>query len=323
MKKSVLMYILFTLFVASLSLKYIVNMRCIQPIIAFSLCFLSIALCAQSPHIVIIGIDGLTPSGLQKASTPIIDSLIRFGSHTFEAKAVMPTKSSPNWASMFMGATPSKHGITSNAWQTSDNKGKRFCKGKVGQLWPSIFRLVHEQNATANIGIFHDWAGFGRLVNPVMVNVLQHTKNERKTSKTASKYLQTKPTITFIHFDNVDHAGHFWGYGSTKYIKAIQKTDKLLRPVISAIEQTNMADNTIIMIVSDHGGKGHNHGGNTPEEVLIPWIVCGKNIKANYTIQTTVNVYDTAPSIAHFLGYLPFECWEGKAIDEIMMPTNK
>ena len=68
-------------------------------------------------HVVIIGCDGMSPDGIQKAKTPSMDSLMRRGAYTLRARGVMPTSSSPNWASMIMGAGPEQHGITSNGWR--------------------------------------------------------------------------------------------------------------------------------------------------------------------------------------------------------------
>ncbi|MYI84231.1 MAG: alkaline phosphatase family protein, partial [Rhodothermaceae bacterium] len=68
-------------------------------------------------HIVVVGVDGLSPDGIRQASTPNLDALMEQGASSFSARAVLPTSSSPNWASMINGAGPEQHGIISNAWQ--------------------------------------------------------------------------------------------------------------------------------------------------------------------------------------------------------------
>ena len=85
-------------------------------------CFAQDAL-SQVPgvkHVVIIGCDGMSPDGIQKAKTPIIDGLIMNGAHTMHARAVMPTSSSPNWSSLIMAAGPEQTGITSNGWRPDE-----------------------------------------------------------------------------------------------------------------------------------------------------------------------------------------------------------
>ena len=47
---------------------------------------------------------------------------------SIHARGVIPTVSSPNWASMIMGAGPEQHGITSNDWS-------EFCPNEALSVW--------------------------------------------------------------------------------------------------------------------------------------------------------------------------------------------
>jgi predicted AlkP superfamily pyrophosphatase or phosphodiesterase len=72
---------------------------------------------AQIPsaqHVVVTGVDGLSPDGIRKAATPQLHQLMKVGASTLHARAVMPTVSSPNWASMIMEAGPEQYAITTN-----------------------------------------------------------------------------------------------------------------------------------------------------------------------------------------------------------------
>ena len=69
---------------------------------------------SQAPgakHVVIIGCDGLSPDGVQKAKTPNMDGPMQRGAYTMRARGVMPTSSSPNRASMIMGAGLDRHNL--------------------------------------------------------------------------------------------------------------------------------------------------------------------------------------------------------------------
>ncbi|MEI9971875.1 MAG: alkaline phosphatase family protein [Ignavibacteriota bacterium] len=68
----------------------------------------------ESPRLIVIGIDGLSVDGVATAKTPRIHELMDRAAWTLAARGVMPTLSSPNWASMIDGAGPEQHGITSN-----------------------------------------------------------------------------------------------------------------------------------------------------------------------------------------------------------------
>ncbi|MCG7860375.1 alkaline phosphatase family protein, partial [Flavihumibacter sediminis] len=60
-------------------------------------------------HVVVIGIDGFSASGLRKANPAFMDSLMSVGAYSLSVRTVLPTVSSPNWASLIMGAGPAQH----------------------------------------------------------------------------------------------------------------------------------------------------------------------------------------------------------------------
>src|SRR5262245_6988297 len=65
-------------------------------------------------HVLLIGVDGLSPEGIKRTETPFLHELMAAGAYTLAARGVIPTVSSPNWASMLMAAGPELHGITTN-----------------------------------------------------------------------------------------------------------------------------------------------------------------------------------------------------------------
>lgn len=281
--------------------------------------FLSYILAPAQKRVVVIGLDGLSPDGIQKASTPVLDSLMKAGSYSMNAKAVFPSSSSPNWASMITGTSPAHHEIWTNAWKRTDIADKSYCGGAKGQLYPTIFRAVREQNKKATIACFYDWDDFGRLMEDDVCTVKEDRKGEDDTAQRAAEYIATSaPLFTFVHLDHVDHAGHDSGHGSPAYYESVTKADQLIGKIMNAIRQSGKARETVVIITADHGGLDKGHGGTTVGEMTIPWIISGKGIKANYPLNTSIDTYDTAVTIARVLNVKPFECWTGKAIIEAM-----
>ena len=117
---------------------------------------------AQVPgarHVVIIGVDGLSPDGIQKATTPTLHRMIKAGSSTLHARAVMPTVSSPNWASMIMGAGPEQHGVTTNDWQPDKFEIVPTATGPGG-MFPTIFGLLRAQRPARRLAVFTTGTAF-------------------------------------------------------------------------------------------------------------------------------------------------------------------
>ena len=88
--------------------------------------------------------------------------------------------------------------------------------------------------------------------------------------------------------------------------------DALIGSILRTVEDLSMADNTLILVTADHGGLGTKHGGNSMEELEIPWIIRGPGVRPNRELKTLINTYDTAPTIAHIFGVQPPDCWIGK-----------
>ncbi|SIQ29700.1 alkaline phosphatase family protein [Maribacter ulvicola] len=271
---------------------------------------------AADTHVVVIGFDGLSPDGLQNAHTPTFDKLISEGASTMHARAVLPTSSSTNWASMIMGAGPEQHGITSNSWE-KDNLVLPAVTQSEPFLFPSIFHLIREQRKSEKIGAIYHWGGFGRLFEKSAVDFNENSATEEETAVSASSYIKVKnPLFTFIHFDHIDHAGHEFGHGTKEYYASVEKGDSLLAKVMKAIAESDLAGNTMVVVSSDHGGTGKGHGGESLDEVEIPFILWGKGIKKNYQIKYPVYQYDNAATVAHALNIKTPRAWIGKPVLE-------
>ncbi len=281
---------------------------------------LAVAVQAQPPvkHVLVIGYDGLSPSGLQAAKAPVITRVRNQGSYTWHARGVMPTSSSPNWASMIMGAGPEQHGVTSNDWMPDKFDIAPTLKGSGG-IFPTIFGTLRQQEPLADIAIFHEWEGFARLVEPGAASRVDHpgTRDADETVRRAVAYIpEHKPRLTFVHLDLVDHAGHKFGHGSTEYIAAIEKADKLTGLILAAVEKAGMRPDTLVLLTSDHGGPGRKHGGETMAEIEIPWIIDGPGVAKGRELRSLVNIYDTAPTLAYVLRVKPPSAWIGKPVME-------
>jgi predicted AlkP superfamily pyrophosphatase or phosphodiesterase len=269
-------------------------------------------------HVLVIGYDGLGASGLKAAKAPVITRVRSQGSYTWHARGVMPTSSSPNWASMIMGAGPEQHGITSNGWMPDKFDIAPTVKGPGG-IFPTIFGVLRQQAPQADIAIFHEWEGFARLVEPGAANRVYNPgkRDADETVRHALEYFAGhKPRLTFVHLDLVDHAGHKFGYGSPEYMAAIEKADRLTGLLLDAIEKAGMTPDTLLLLAADHGGFGRKHGGETMAELEIPWILSGPGVAKGHELRSLVNIFDTAPTLAYALRLKPPEGWIGKPVVE-------
>lgn len=265
-------------------------------------------------HVLIIGVDGMSPRGIEQADTPALDALIRDGAHSMTARGVFPTKSSPNWASMLMGAGPEQHGVTCNEWAPILHAIAPTVRG-AGGIFPSIVSVLREQRPEATLAIIHDWPGFGILFERKLVNFSVSPGDENQTTAKAVEYLKAeKPTLLVVHLDLVDHALHDKGFLSPEYLAAITKADGLIAQLLDALVEAGIRERTLVHVLADHGGRGKEHGGETMQELEIPWIIAGPGVARGRAMDTPISICDTAPTIVHALGLRCPEAWTGRPV---------
>lgn len=269
---------------------------------------------AKFKHVVLLGFDGMSSDGLMKANTPNFDKLMKEGSSSMHVRSVLPSKSSPNWGAMLMGAGPEQTGITSNEWR----KDKFILPAVVKdeQDWfPTIFRLIKDQKSNSEVGTIYHWSGFQELFHHADVDHNEDTKDEFETTTAVVKYIkEKKPDFLFVQFDQIDIAGHKYGFMADEYYQSIADSDQLLAEVIHAIEEAGIENETLVIVNSDHGGIQKDHGGETMEEIETPVILWGKGIKKGYTIQLPVYMYDYAAIVADALGLKQPYAWIGRPV---------
>lgn len=258
--------------------------------------------------VAIVGVDGLSTRAVAEGKTPRLHELMERGAWTLKARGVMPTVSSPNWASIVMGAGPESHGVDSNDWQPDKFTIASVCRGDK-HVFPTIFGVLRAARPSANIAVLHDWEGFGRLVEERAPQRLEHILKSPVAMRAAVEHWKReKPDLLFVHLDDVDHAGHRYGWHTPEYFAAVAEADTLIGNLMDAI-----GGEAAILIVSDHGGVGTKHGGLSMAELEVPWIAAGRGI-ARGELNRPVYSLDTAPTAAKLLGIAPHACWTGRSV---------
>ena len=119
--------------------------------------------------------------------------------------------------------------------------------------------------------------------------------------------------IIYMHLNQVDSAGHSYGYNKQAYARAVSRADNLMGRLYDALDEAGMADDTLFIYCTDHGHRylqdGPGHGGNRDVEVKVTFAVSGKTVKQG-TMGKYVNT-DLAPIVTYALGVKAPEVWQG------------
>ena len=135
---------------------------------------------------------------------------------------------------------------------------------------------------------------------------------QRIISETVSN--PDKYQIAYMHLDQVDHAGHSFGYGKPGYVNAVSRVDVLISRLYAAYEAAGMLEDTLFILCTDHGHRlpgGHkNHGKNTSLEVNVTFAISGKTVKSG-TPGKFINT-DLAAVVSYALGVKASDNWQGR-----------
>jgi predicted AlkP superfamily pyrophosphatase or phosphodiesterase len=270
-------------------------------------------------HVVMVGYDGLAGNTVEVAEMPTLKAMMDQGAWTLQARSILPSSSACNWATMFMGAGPEMHGY--NTWGSRKPDFPSIALGKNG-IFPTFITAIREKYPDANMCSMYEWDVIGDLIDNKAISYHEHVPaGESECRDITDAYIaylkEHKPQVSMCIYDSPDHEGHGQGWASETYMSKLTLLDNYLAEIIQATKDAGMYDQTIFVIVSDHGGIGKGHGSTSMSEMEAPLIFFGKGIKKGYKIEVPVMRYDTAPTITRIFGVASPDVWRGRAIEEI------
>ncbi|ANE48916.1 metalloenzyme superfamily [Paenibacillus swuensis] len=219
--------------------------------------------------VLVIGIDGLRPDALQAANTPNIDALVSNGSYSWNAQANSNyTWSATGWSTVHTGVWYGKHGVKDNSWANSN-----FSQ------YPPLMNRVEDYNSTLYTASIVHWAPINATLLSGIDKEVNVSTDTAVTTETQKLMQTANPDLTFVHYDDVDHAGHDYGFSPAvpQYISAIEAIDAKVGTLVNAVTSREQyaQEDWLIILTTDHGGKGTSHGGSSVEERTIFLIVSG------------------------------------------------
>jgi hypothetical protein len=268
-------------------------------------------------RVLIVGIDGLRPDALIAANTPNIDALISDGVVTHHAFAggtlgtatQQSTLSGPGWGSIAIGVWTDKHKIVDN--------GFSGYKKTVATNYPHFFQRIKTAKPNAYVSSIVSWAAIeDYIVARVASSVNYHVKGvgasypdrDLNVKNLAVAHLAAaNPDVLFLHFDQVDGAGHSTGFSATNptYLSAIQTVDAHIGAVMAAIQARPQAaqEDWLVVLTTDHGGTASGgHGGQSTDERTISLLVSGGIVNAPHLSTDAPGHTAVPPTVMKFLG---------------------
>lgn len=231
-------------------------------------------------NVLLLGIDGCRPDVLLM-NAPRLKKLMLQGASCMNMTCPYPALSGPGWATILTGKVPAHHGILDNQFNSLLDDNEKvdcffddgntnsgiftaweglgvFAQGKTGRI---PYKCSHEHHASGklkcncNVEYKYCYNGFEEKRMGV---------SNDEVIKDAMKFLtdgiQTdKRNMCFVHLDDLDHVGHFSGYGPyiKPYMDAMLETDEQVSQLFDQIDKRikDNGEHWRIVVVTDHGGS--------------------------------------------------------------------
>lgn len=245
--------------------------------------------------VLIIGIDGCRPDALLMAQTPSMDAIWKNGAFSFNARTDEISSSGPAWSAMLIGAWHQKHNILNNDYEDPDLEN-----------YPHFFHRIRQEKPALRTYSVANWGPIHKILQEGDATYSTSLINDaRVASKVASTLKSEDVDVMFVQLDEVDGAGHRHDYtvASPKYLEAIEKADKQVGKMVSALEKRKMykQENWLIIVSADHGGSNFGHGKNIPEHTTVFYMAAGESaVKGE--LEQEVGVVDVAVTALYHLG---------------------
>ena len=238
-----------------------------------------------------------------------------------------PTVSGPGWTSLLTGVWMDKHGVKDN----------NFIGGRL-QTYPHFMRCIKELSPTAWCASFADWppihtkiADFSRLNEAEFLDekftcepdakrhYIDNPEKDIEVRDEALKSLRTRNAdAMFVYFGQVDEFGHGatdsranFSPDSTLYLNSISHVDSHVGELVRAMRArpSFAEEDWLVLITTDHGGRGNGHGGDSEAERNIWLIAHGKALPREQLMNEAIPQTALVPMIYKHLGITPKADW--------------
>lgn len=224
-------------------------------------------------HVFIIGVDG-AGAAFEKVDSPNFDRIFADNACRHNAHTEYITTSAQNWGSILLGVDYETHGMTNDSTEANRHTS--------ADKYHSIFYYARKAMPDAKLVSINHWPNinYGIIEDDIKVKKVNRFTDELVVDEVIHNVtIGRVPELMFVQLDSVDHAAHTYGGFSDEYYDAVAKMDGFLGRIYDAIEARGLMENSLFIVVTDHGETTDGHGGQTVEESSAVLAIAGKTVQ--------------------------------------------
>ena len=172
---------------------------------------------------------------------------------------------------MLIGTDPEVHGLTNGSLCRQPYKNTAF---------PTVFTTVRDAFFESVLCSVSNWEPINQGIIEHGIGVeMQTADNGEQTTERVVECVKTrKPDLLFLQIDDPDEAGHRHGYGTQAHLDCITRVDAMVGRIYDAYVSAGLIEDALFLVITDHGGFRHSHGGYTDTEKYIFFALAGKTV---------------------------------------------
>jgi len=248
-------------------------------------------------RVIVVVIDGCRLDRFHEAEKPYLERMMARGTVYESVETAYPARTVVCFSSMFTGAAPERHGITSNLVL------------KLGLRVESVFDALRRRGKAGKlVGIAHLIDAFGHEDVASVTSVAHNDKIDGNLIAATKRELEEyDPDLLVLQLLAVDQNGHVRGTYYPEYVERIEITDSLIEEFMGWCEGKGYLEDAVVILMADHGqGRGIGaHGHLSEGERFVPFAMWGKGIAEGRVVSEPRSILDLAPTISYLLGVEP------------------
>lgn len=218
---------------------------------------------APRPYVVMLSLDGFRWDYQDKAYTPSLDSITKYGVKATGLQPCFPSKTFPNHYSIATGLYPGNHELISNSFYAPDLKKYYAIKDRQavenGKFYKGEPIWVTAESQRVKTGSYF-WVGSEAKIKGYQPTYWKRYEHKFPYLQRAdsviswlSKPYKERPKLVTWYLDKADSKGHRYGPESDEVKNAISNLDSVIGYFTQQLQQLDIKDSVNFIIVSDHG----------------------------------------------------------------------
>jgi alkaline phosphatase D len=217
----------------------------------------------QRPYLVVLSLDGFRWDYQDKAPTPWLDSISKFGVRAEGLQPAFPSKTFPNHYTIATGLYPGNHGLVSNSFYAPDLKSYysirdrskvedgRFYKGEP--IWVTAEAQKVKTGSYFWVGSEATIKGYAPTYWKIYDHYFPYIQRVDSVIDWLSKPYGERPNLVMWYLAESDDIGHRNGPDSPEIVATIQMLDSVIGNFLIKAQTLGIRDSLNFIIVSDHG----------------------------------------------------------------------